>query len=106
MSDVGSQTEIQDIDGTTTMFSGSVGSTSVAIPSVSGNIISSVSFRNSISNTGNKNLLYSLDDVTFFSLSSGEFASFKMKGSVTQVYVKSDSVNLVDYEVAMNRELY
>jgi hypothetical protein len=92
----------QDI-GTTTQFTGSVGTTSAAVPSVAGDFITSAIIRCPNQTPTSRTLSWSVDDITFHVLAVGEFIGLSIKGNKTQIYLKG-SVASVDYEVTLNRE--
>lgn len=98
------QFEQADVLGTTGHYNGSVGTTAVAIPSVAGNKITEVLVQSPQSNSSSKELYVSFDGgTTFFTLYRGGALFWKIKGTVTQVYVKGN-ISTVDYEILMNRD--
>lgn len=96
--------ETKDLDGTTTHFNGTVGTTAIAVPASPGSQISDVLVSSLITNTPNKNLLVSFDGgTTFFTLVPGTAFSWSCRSGLTQIHIKG-SVASVAYEILMNRE--
>ena len=93
-----------DINGATSMYVSTVGTTAINIPSVAGNAISTCLVRCATDNTPiSKRLLYSFDGgTTFATLSPGEYIGWSLKGSLTQISIKGSAAS-VSYEVILNR---
>jgi hypothetical protein len=104
MADNRPQFEQEDRQGTTTLFAGTVGTTAVLIPSSPGAEITEILVRSPLQTPSTKILSWSLDNVVYHELGSGEFFGWHIKGSVTQIYIKG-SVASVEYEITMNRDL-
>lgn len=98
--------ETQDLDGGTTHYNGTVGTSAIAIPTVAGNIISEVVIKCPFQTPTTKKLLVSFDGgTTFFTLDPGEFIGWSVKGSRRQIHIKG-GVAGVSYDVLLNREAY
>ena len=99
------QFESSDLLGATDQFSGTVGTASIAVPSVAGNVISEVLIRCATDNIPvTKRLLVSFDlGATWLTLSPGEYIGWGFKDTKTQVTIKG-SIAGVSYEIVMNRE--
>lgn len=98
--------ELQDLDGSTAHFSGTVGTSAIALPTVAGNIISEVVIKCPFQTPVTKTLKVSFDGGTsFFTLDPGEFIGWSAKGSLRQIYIKG-GVAGVTYDILLNREGY
>lgn len=98
--------ETQDLDGATTHYSGTVGTTAVAIPAVAGSVISEVVIKCPYQTPVSKKLLVSFDGGTnFFTLDPGDFIGWSVKGRRTQIHIKGSTAG-VAYDVILNREAY
>ena len=85
MSDKPIGDNIQDF-GTTIQITGTVGLASTAVPSVVGDFITTVLIRNPQQSPTTLLLYYSFDNITFMTLSVGEFIGWSVKGNKTQIY--------------------
>ena len=99
------QFEQRDILGTTTNFSGSVGTSFVAVPSSPGKPIAEALVRCSNQTPQSSVLQVSFTSSTgpWISLSPGEFIGWTVKGYMTQIWILGNNAS-VDYEVVLNRE--
>jgi len=96
--------EGQDLDGTTTHFNGTVGTTAIALPTVAGAVISEVLFKCPAQTPTTTKCLLSFDGGTLFvTLSQGEFIGWSTKGYLRQIHIKGSAAG-VSYEMVMNRE--
>jgi len=89
--------------GLTSNYVGSVTTVSTPIPTVAGNEIATALIRCPSQTPNTRRLLYSFDNVTFLTLTPGEFVGWSVRGSKTQIFIKGN-VNPVDYEVILNTE--
>lgn len=89
--------------GNSTQYTGTVGTTAVAVPSVAGDDIVLFLVRAPSQTPITKRLLWSLDNVTFHELSPGEYVGWPLKGSKKQIYVKGNVAG-VNYEIVLNTE--
>lgn len=110
MADTAPEFETIDALGFSGQYAGTVGTTPVQVPAVAGNPISDALIRCTSSNTPvTKNLLWSLDNVTYHVLSPGEFVGWTFKkligtsNEIKQVWIKG-SVAGVLYEILANTE--
>jgi hypothetical protein len=104
--------EFETIDGLgfTVQYQGTVGTSSIQVPSVAGFSISDAIIRCSSDNTPiTKRLLWSIDNVTFHTLAPGEFVGWTFKKligtstEIRQIYIKGN-VAAVGYELIVNTE--
>lgn len=99
----GGSVEIQNTDGSTDHFNGSVGTTAIDIPSSPGGIIQSVLIDNT-NNSNAKTVLVSFDSGTNYkTISAGGVLSWITKGNMTQIKIKGGAAS-TNYEIIMNRE--
>jgi|WetSurMetagenome_2_1015567.scaffolds.fasta_scaffold199831_2 hypothetical protein len=104
MADLIPQFETEDLQGTTTQYTGTVGTSAISIPTVAGTGIAECLIRCPTQSPNTRRLSYSFDGGTTFSiLSPGEYIGWSLKGSPTQIKIKGN-VASVDYEVILNRE--
>ena len=109
MSNVAPEFETIDSLGKTQQYQGTVGTTATQVPSVAGTSISEAFIKCGSDNTPNtKRLLWSIDNVTYHTLSPGEFTgwTFKKDASdveIKQLYIKGN-VAAVTYELIINTE--
>jgi len=103
--------EIADVLGNTTIFSGTVGTTPVDVPTVAGGIIQSFSIFSPQTNTLASLLQFSIDGGTIYEPgyvnNSGETVKLKTSpggGATTQIKVKANQAG-VDFIIKMNREI-
>lgn len=89
--------------GSTDQYAGTVGLTSIAVPTVAGDPIATCLVRCPAQTPSTVRLSYSFDNVTFHDLSPGEYIGWSPKGNKTQVYLKANAAG-VKYEVVLNRE--
>jgi len=98
--------ETQDIDGSSSHYNGTVGTSAVSIPSSADKVISEFILKCPIQTPLTKECLVSLDGGTnFFSLRVGEHLGWSPKGSMKQIQVKG-STSGVEYEILMNFESF
>jgi hypothetical protein len=101
--------ETKDVYGKTQHFSGSVGTSSLLVPAVAGNKISSILIKNPASNGVNDILSVAFDGgTTYITLKRGEFAAWSPKNNasntpITQVRIIGSSAS-VNYESVMDFE--
>lgn len=101
--------ETTDLIGTTDSFMGSVSGSWLALPSVSGAIISEFiaicSTDQSPPSPHSKRLLVSLDGgTTYVILAPGDSWSWPVRDERTQIHIKGNVSGGVNYEVVLNRE--
>ena len=89
--------------GSTSPYTGSVGTTPILVPSVAGDPISLLLVRCKNQTPNTKILQWSVDGVTYHDLAPGEYVGWPPKGNLTQIYLKG-TVASVEYEVILNRE--
>ncbi len=101
------QMEIEDNNGSTTHYSGSVGTSPTTVPSSADKVISSFYLENPITNTpATKELEFSCDGgTTYTSLRLGESIVWPPKGYVKQIYIKGSTAS-VNYKMIINYEDY
>ncbi len=97
--------ETQDLDGNTVNYSGTVGTSSINLPTTAGNIISEVFFRCPHQTPTTIRCSISYDGTTYLTLNPGEAVGWSVKGNKTQVKVKANQSN-VSYEAVINYESY
>ena len=97
--------ELEDLVGSTTHFSGSVGTTPIQIPASAGNIIAEVLIHCPLQTPKTKKCLFSLDGsgTGFITLEQGSVLGWSVKGEITQIEVKGNEAG-VNYEIILNRE--
>jgi hypothetical protein len=97
--------EIQDLDGQTIHYSGTVGTTAINIPTVVAKEISEFWIENPINNTpANETLSFSCDaGVTFTDLLVGESMVWTPKGRIRQLKIKGSTAS-VNYKMIVNYE--
>lgn len=96
--------ELSDKLGTTVLVSGSVGTSSTAIPAIADKQIDEISIRCKFGQPANRLLLFSFDNVTFHQLGVGDSREEEPRGTIKQIFVKAGGpgVTTVDYEAAIN----
>jgi len=99
----GGTTEVQDLDGTSDVFSGTVGTSNTNLPATPGGIISEFNIENLESNSQNEILFVSFNGTDFKALQRGDSWTWTPKGNLTQIIIKG-STSTVDYEAVLNRE--
>ena len=99
--------ETQDLYGTTTNYSGTVGATAIAIPTVAGNVISEALIRMPTQSPNSRRLQVSFTSNTgpWLTLSPGEFGAWSVKGSKTQFWIIANGAG-ISYEIIVNYETY
>lgn len=98
--------EIQDLDGTTTHFSGTLLTTNTAIPGSATTVISELIFKCPYQTPTSRTCQISFDGGTsFFTLGVGEFIGWTPKGRIKQVHIKSNTSGTT-YDLIINREAY
>lgn len=99
--------EIEDNAGSTSHYSGTVGTTPTTIPAVSNKVISSFWIENNANlNTPNKLLEFSCDGGTSYTqLHIGESMIWSPKGYINQIYIRGN-VAAVAYRSIVNYEDY
>lgn len=96
--------EIKDLVGSTSQYSGTVGTTPISIPTVAGNALSEVLIRCPVQTPNTVYISVSFDGgANFLRLSVGEFMGWSLKGGITQIQIKGNTAG-VAYEVIANRE--
>jgi hypothetical protein len=97
--------EIQDMDGQTIHYNGSVGTTPIAIPTSANKIIAEFFIENPIDNSpATETLSFSCDNgVTYTALKVGESMIWTPKGRIRQLYIKGSTAS-VDYKMIVNYE--
>jgi hypothetical protein len=97
--------EQADLEGATTHFNGTVGTSAIAVPaSTSGTAIAEALVRCPLSNLKSNRLSISFDGGNgFLILSPGEYVGWSVKGLQKQLFVKGN-VSGVGYEAILNRE--
>jgi hypothetical protein len=98
--------ESTDLEGASTHFNGTVGTSPIAIPSsTSGTPIAEVLIHNPPSNAHGKLVLISLDGgAGYMTIENKTYIGWSAKGSIKQVFLKG-STSGVNYELVLNREL-
>lgn len=100
MSFDGPQFESKDNDGSTTVESGTATTTPASVPLVAGKVISGYA----IDNLGSNSILVSFDGgTTFRTIEKKSYESWNIKGSITQIVVKTLS-STSGYEIMLNLE--
>ena len=100
----GGSIEIEDLQGTTTHFTGTVGTTITALPTVAGNIISEVMFQCPTQTPRTNRCKISFDGGTgFFTLRPGTIIAWSAKGEIKQIHIQGNVAG-VSYDIMMNRE--
>lgn len=99
--------ETQDLYGTTTNYSGTVGASAIAIPTVAGNVISETLIRMPNQSPQSRRLQVSFTSNTgpWLTLSPGEFVAWSIKGTVKQFWIIANGAG-VEYEIIVNYETY
>lgn len=98
--------EIEDLNGTTTHFSGTLTTSNVSLPASATTVISELIFKCPYQTPTSRTCLISFDGGTnFFALAVGEFIGWTPKGRIRQVVVKSNTAGTT-YDMVMNREAY
>lgn len=97
--------EIQDMDGSTVHYNGTVGTTAIAIPTVVAKQISEFWVENNIDNSPvTKRLEFSCDGgVTYTELRIGESMAWTPKGRIRQIFIKASAAS-TDYKMIVNYE--
>ena len=104
MSNIRSEFEIQDKEGTTVLYAAAVGVTAIAIPTVAGKFIDELSIRCTVDQATNRRLEFSFDNVVFHRLKVGETREEEPRGTIKQIYIRAagSGVTSVNYELAIN----
>ena len=98
------QFEVRDTKGTTSHFNGTVGTSSTAVPSSPGSVISQAIVKQPASDSANKILSVSFDGGTnWYTLEPGLSLTWPVKGALTQIHIKGN-VASTGYEIILNRE--
>ena len=104
MVEVAPQFEQKDNLGTTFISVSTVGTSAVQIPASAGNDISDFILRCNVDNSPiTKRLLWSYDNINYFTLAPGESAFRAPRQGIKQIYIKG-SIASVSYEFECNRE--
>lgn len=104
MVDLPPQQELRDSLGSSTMFTGTVGTIATNVPPSASTSITELFVRCPNQTPNTKTLSFSIDGGTnFFVLYPGESILWPLKGAVTQVSIKG-SVAGVSYEILINRD--
>jgi len=104
MSNIRSEFEMQDKEGTTVLYAGAVGTSSTAFPSVAGKYIDELGIRCTVDQANNKRLEYSFDNSVFHRLRVGEWREEEPRGTIKQIYIRAAGagVTTVNYELSIN----
>ena len=103
MADVKPQFEYQDLLGSSKLFTGTVGTTPINIPSSPGGKIASVEVY-CPKQALNRVLSFSIDDgTTYQDLEPVEGQYLQLRGGLTQIKIKGNVAG-VQYQIYMNRE--
>lgn len=95
--------ETENLDGSTSHFNGTVGTTPINIPASAGGVIQSILIDN-VNTDNTKDLEVSFDGGTNYkTIGSGSAFSYTIKGNLTQVSLRG-AVADCDYEILLNRE--
>jgi hypothetical protein len=107
MADTAPQMEIEDNNGSTAHYSGSVGTTPASIPTVADKVISSFLVENDIDNSPvTKRLSFSCDDgASWTELRIGESVVWSPKGYKKQIQIKASAAS-TNYKMIVNYEDY
>jgi hypothetical protein len=98
--------ETQDLSGSTSHFSGTIGTTSTTIPAVANKVISEVFFKCDNQTPIAKQCLISFDaGVSWLSIGIGEAIAWSVKGRIKQIRVKASTAG-VTYQGLINYEAY
>jgi len=99
--------ETQDLYGTTTNYSGTVGASAIAIPTVAGNVISEALVRMPNQSPQSRRLQVSFTSNAgpWLTLSPGEFVAWSVKGSKKQFWIIANGAG-ISYEIVVNYETY
>lgn len=99
----GGVSEVQDLDGSTTILSGTVGTSNTNLPAVSGGIIAEFNIECMETNSTAQTLLVSINGVDFKTLQPGDSWTWSPKGDVRQLVIKGGAAGTA-YEAVINRE--
>ena len=104
MANIAAEFELTDKIGTTVLYAASVGTTAIAIPTVSNKYIDELSIRCAIDQANNRRLEFSFDNSVFHRLAVGEMREEEPRGTITQVWIRAAGagVTTVNYEIAIN----
>lgn len=104
MPDLLPEFDTSDRYGATDEFSGSVGTSSILVPSVAGNRIEELVIRCAVDQANNRRLEWSFDNTNWKRLRVGEWQAFDPRGDLTQIRIRAagSGVTSVDYEIIMN----
>lgn len=106
MSNEQPQFEQQDLAGSTAHFNGTVGTSTIAVPTSPGNVISEVIVSCPSQTPFSKRLKVSFDGgTTFHTLKPNDDLIWGIKGEVKQIHLQGN-VSSVEYEIVMNRESF
>lgn len=99
--------ETADLQGSTDPYSGTVGTSYVAVPAVAGNVIQSALISCDYDQDVNNELIVSFDGGVsdFVKLSPGGFINPMLRGSIRQIYIKGN-VSSVSYSIILNKEAF
>lgn len=109
MADVAPQFEIEDVQGNTVHYSGTVGITSALIPAVAAQKIGNALVRCPISNSKTQTLQVAFDGgTTYLTLNPGEFVGWSPRKNasgtpITQVRILGGAANTA-YEIVLDYE--
>jgi hypothetical protein len=99
----GGDREIQDLDGTTVVVNGTVGTSNTNLPTVAGGIISEFNIECLESNSLSQTILVSFNGTDFKTLQPGDSWTWTPKGNLTQLIIKGGAASSA-YEAVLNRE--
>jgi hypothetical protein len=101
--DVSPGFEIQDLAGSTVNYAGTVGTSSINLPTSADKNISEVLFRCPYQTPMTIRCQVSFDGTTYFDLLPGEFMAWSIKGFKKQIKIKANQAG-VSYQTIINYE--
>ena len=103
MGDVHPEFEITDSVGTTVLYAGNVGTSSIQIPAVADKDIEELSIKAADDQPSPRRLEFSYDGVTWHRLRRGCSREEEPRGGIKQVHIRAAGTSpTVDYEIAIN----
>ena len=103
--DIGPGFEMQDLEGSTINYSGTVGTSSINLPTSADKNISEVMFKCPYQTPLTIRCQISYDGTTYFDLMPGEFVGWSVKGFKKQIKIKANHAG-VTYQTVINFEAW
>jgi hypothetical protein len=103
--DIGVGFEMQDLEGSTINYSGTVGTSYVSLPASADKNISEILFKCPYQTPMTIRCQISFDTATYFDLMPGEFIGWSAKGFKKQVRVKGNQAGVL-YQAIINYEAW